>query len=176
MKRLFIPFLLVVFAACDSSVKESPDVASEIEQLVNSQRGKFRAVLITKAPEYHALFEFEETGRLSDGRLWGAADAGEFLLHFTIMQFKANAKVRRKGPEVYRALVVPECTMKKGAWLAGLADFARCLRDVSEHCNTGIYTDSEDGYSLEAYGVNETFNSDGTVTTVPCRPPDPWKG
>ncbi len=174
MKRFFIPFLLVVFAAFDSSVKESPDGASEIEQLVNSQRGKLRAVLITKAPEYHALFEFEETGRLSDGRLWGAADAGEFLLHFTIMQIKTTAKHNRD--DSFGVFTVVDCTMKKGAWLAGLGDFASCLRDVSEHCNTGIYTDSEDGYSLEAHGGNVTYNSDGTATVVPCRPPDPWKG
>ncbi len=172
---LLIPIVVVLFAACDSSVKEAPQgLASEIEALTESKWEEHKLMFITNVPEYHVLFEWEEAGQLSNGGHWGVADAGEFLVELLRMQ-RLSMK-NYKNLDTYRVLATPECTMNKGAWLSGLANFANCVQYVIEYCDTVIYTDSDDGKRLEAHGMNVTFNDDGTVTAVPCNPPDPWKG
>ena len=92
------------------------------------------------------------------------------------MRMQILSRKNNKHSDSYGVLATPDCTMSKGAWLRGAANFADCVQYVAEHCDTAIYTDSEDGKRLEANGANVTFNDDGTVTTTPCSPPDPHKG
>ena len=171
---LVAPIILALFASCGSSVTEEPqDIYTEIEALIRAEWGERRLVLITSVPDYHARFEWDNSGELSDGRHWGAADAGEFLERYIKMQIRTTAKHGRQ--DSYGTLAVPDCAMNKGAQYTGLINFVRCIVRVVERCDTVIYTDSEDGKTLEAYGVNVTYNADGTVTAVPCNPPDPHR-
>ncbi|MDE2771950.1 MAG: hypothetical protein OXI44_12415, partial [Bacteroidota bacterium] len=104
-------------------------------------------------------------------RHWGAAHAGDFLVPFTVMQIKTRYKHDRQ--DSYRTLATSECTMKKGASSLGLEDFADCIQFVSESCDTVVYASSGDGKSLEASGMNVTYNDDNTATAVPCNPTYP---
>lgn len=167
--------ILLLFATCDSSVKEemSQDLATEVEALVRAEWGEHRLVLITSVPDYHARFEWDTSGQLSNGLHWGAAHAGDFLYDFTKMQIRTTAKHDRQ--DSYGVFAVADCTMNKGATMFGLSSFVRCVIRVSERCDTVMYTDSDDGNQLEAHGVNVTYNDDGTVTAVPCNPPDPHR-
>ena len=175
MTRIFaITLALALFASCDSSIKEDPqNSTSELEALIRAQWGERRAVLITSVPEYHALFEWESSGQLSNTYQWGSASEDYFLTKYVRMQIKARAKWGRR--DSYRTMAVADCTMKKGSSWSGLGEFADCIEYVIESCDTVYYTDSEDGETLEAHGVNVTFNPDGSATLVPCNPPDPWK-
>ena len=174
LRILSVPIILALIASCESSVTEEPqDMSTELEALIRAEWGEERLVLITSVPDYHARFEWDNSGQLSDGRHWGASDAGEFLERYFIMQIRTTAKHGRK--DSYGALATPDCSMNKGSQLGGLGNFVRCILHVIESCDTVMYTDSEDGKTLDAYGVNVTYNSDGTVTAVPCNPPDPWK-
>ena len=170
LRVLAIPIFLVLFASCESSVTEAPqDTSTEIEALLSADWGEEDSlVLITSVPDYLARFEWDYTGQLSDGRHWGAAHAGDFLVPFAIMQIKTTYKHDRQ--DSYRTLATPECTMKKRASSLGLEDFADCIQFVSESCDTVVYASSGDGKSLEAHGMNVTYNDDNTATAVPCNP------
>ena len=169
LRILAVPVFLVLFVSCESSVTEAPqDTSTEIEALLRTDWGEERLVLITSVPDYLARFEWDKSGHLSDGRRWGVADTGDFLVPFTIMQIKTTYKHDRQ--DSYRTLATPECTMKKGASSLGLEDFADCMQFVSESCDTVVYASSGDGKSLEAHGMNVTYNNDNTATAVPCNP------
>ena len=168
-QRLAIAIILALFASCDSSIsEESKAPASEIEALVKAESGERRAVLVTADPVYHALFEWENSGELSDGLQWGSVNADYFLTRYVRMQIKSIRK--HGGHEGYFTLATPYCTIKKGAKWNGLGDFANCLQRANKSCNTVFYSDSEDGETLEAYSMNITFNDDNTATSVPCDP------
>ncbi len=178
LRILAAPIILALFASCNSSVREaSQDSSTEIEALIRAEREEHRLVLITSVPDYHALFEWDNSGQLSDGRHWGAAHVGDFLTRFTIMQIKTRAKLGRRGDlDAYSALATSDCTMNKEAGFLGLEDFADCIQRVSESCDAVIYSDSDDLKTLVAYDMNLTYNDDNTVLALACSPPGPWEG
>ena len=177
LRILAAPIILALFASCNSSVREaSQDSSTEIEALIRAEWQERRLVLITSVPDYHALFEWDNSGQLLDGRHWGAAHVGDFLTRFTRMQIKTRAKLGRRDLDDYRALATPDCIMNKEAGFLGLEDFADCIQHVSVSCDAVIYSDSEDLKTLEAYDMNLTYNDDNTALAVPCSPPGPWKG
>ncbi|MXZ04206.1 MAG: hypothetical protein F4Y90_01545 [Rhodothermaceae bacterium] len=169
LRILAVPVFLALFVSCESSVTEAPqDTSTEIEALLRTDWGEERLVLITSVPDYLARFEWDNSGHLSDGRRWGVADAGEFLERYIKMQIRTTYRHDRQ--DSYRTLAIPECTMKKGTNSLGLEDFADCIQYVNESCDTVMYIDSEDGKTLEAHGINVTYNDDNTATAVPCNP------